>query len=133
MPTIVDFTEVLDQERMIKGTLVVKSDEDKAKAKDFCLHFQDRLHFSWTGTPAYPGVDFINVVACDVSKGNFLEIDLAEVMAIGDGVNDISLLSSAGLAVAMGNAADELKAVADYVTLDVDHHGVAAAVEKFLL
>ena len=140
VPTIVDFTEVLDQERMIKGTLVVKSDEDKAKAKDFCLHFQDRLHFSWTGTPAYPGVDFINVVACDVSKGkalkalvDFLGIDLAEVMAIGDGVNDISLLSSAGLAVAMGNAADELKAVADYVTLDVDHHGVAAAVEKFLL
>jgi len=32
----------------------------------------------------------------------------------------------------MGNAPDEVKAVADYVTLDIDHSGVAAAIEKFL-
>jgi len=54
-------------------------------------------------------------------------------MAIGDGTNDIPLLSSAGLAVAMDNASDKLKAVANYVTLDVDHNGVAAAISKFLL
>ena len=42
-------------------------------------------------------------------------------------------LSLAGLAVVMGNASDEVKAVADYITLDVDHSGVAAAIEKFLL
>jgi hypothetical protein len=75
-----------------------------------------------------------------VSKGRALEalasylgISLAEVMAIGDGINDIPLLSVAGLAIAMGNAPDEVKAVADYITLDVDHSGVAAAIEKFLL
>ena len=56
-----------------------------------------------------------------------------EIMAIGDGANDISLLSSVGLAIAMGNAPDEVKAVADYVTLDVDHSGLAAAINKFLL
>ena len=38
-----------------------------------------------------------------------------------------------GLAIAMGDAPDELKAVADYVTLDVDHSGLAAAINKFLL
>ncbi len=53
-------------------------------------------------------------------------------MAIGDGANDISLLSKAGLAIAMDNASDELKAVADHVTLDVEHNGVAAAINKFL-
>ena len=63
----------------------------------------------------------------------FLGIPLAEVVAIGDGTNDISLLSTAGLGIAMGNALDETKAVADYVTLDVAHHGLAAAVERFLL
>ena len=80
------------------------------------------------------------MIAPDVSKGtalealaSFLGIPLTEVMAIGDGGNDIPLLSSAGLAVAMGNASDELKAVADYITLDVDHNGVAAAISKFLL
>ena len=60
-------------------------------------------------------------------------IPLDEVVAVGDGTNDISLLSSAGLAIAMGNAPDEVKKVADHVTLDVDHSGLAAAINKFLL
>jgi len=139
-PIIVDFTKLWQKERIIKGTLVVSSAEEKAKAKDFYLHFKNSLNFSWTRTPAYPEVDFINVVAPDVSKGkalealaSFLGIPLTEVMAIGDGANDIPLLSSAGLAIAMDNASDELKAVADYVTLDVGHNGVAAAIGKFLL
>jgi Cof subfamily protein (haloacid dehalogenase superfamily) len=139
-PTIVDFTEIWQKERMIKGTLVVRSAEEKARANDFYLHFKDSLNFSWTITPAYPDVDFINVITHDVSKGkalealtSFLRISLSDVIAIGDGVNDIPLLTSAGMAIAMDNASDELKAVADYVTLDVDHHGVAEAIYKFLL
>jgi len=36
-----------------------------------------------------------------------------------------------GLAVAMGDAPDELKVVADFITLDVDHSGLAAAIDKF--
>ena len=51
----------------------------------------------------------------------------------GDGANDIPLLSSVGLAIVMDNALDKVKAVADYVTLDVDHSGLAAAIERFLL
>ncbi len=139
-PTLVDFTRLWQQERIIKGTLVVASAEEKSRANDFYLHFKDSLNFSWTGTPAYPGIDFINVLAPDVSKGvalkaltAFLGIPLAEVVAMGDGDNDIPLLSTAGLAIAVDNASAELKAVADYVTLDVDHSGVAAAINKYLL
>ena len=117
-----------------------KEAEEAAKAKHFCRHFEDSLHFSWARTPAYAGVDFINVLAPEVSKGKALEalalylgVAMSDVMAVGDGPNDIPLLSAAGLAVAMGNAMDELRAVADYVTLDVKHSGLAAAVEKFLL
>ena len=116
------------------------SPEEKAKADVIYHQLHSSLSFSWTKTPAYPGVDFINVLAPDVSKGKALEalalhlgISLTEVIAIGDGANDVSILSKAGLAVAMANAADELKAVADYITLDVDHNGVAAAINKFLL
>ncbi len=139
-PTIVDFTKLWPKERIIKGTLVVFSAEERAKADSFYRHFNSSLSFSRTGTPAYPGVDFINVLAYGASKGKALEalasylgIPLTEVMAIGDGANDVSLLSKAGLAIAMDNASDELKAVADYVTLDVDHNGVTAAINKFLL
>lgn len=138
--TIVDFNDIWRTERIIKSTLVVASAEDKARANQVYLHFKDRLNFSWTRTPAYPDIDFINVISPDASKGKavealaaFLGISLDEVMAIGDGVNDIPLLSAVGLAVAMENASDELKAVADYVTPGVGHNGVAAAVQRFLL
>ncbi|MDD5081910.1 MAG: Cof-type HAD-IIB family hydrolase [Dehalococcoidales bacterium] len=137
-PTIIDFAELWRKEKIIKGTMVVASVEDRHKADTFCRSFAGTLGFSWTKTPAYPDIDFINVLAPDVSKGkalealaSFLGIPLAAVMAIGNGVNDIPLLSAAGLAVAMGDAPDDVKSVADYVTLDVDHNGLAAAIDKF--
>ena len=139
-PTIIDFTNIWQQERIIKGTMTVSSPEERAKARIFCLQFESSLDFSETKSPSYPEVDFINVLTPGVSKGRALEalashrgVSMNEIMAIGDGANDISLLSSVGLAVVMGNAPDEVKAVADYVTLDVDHSGLAAAVNKFLL
>jgi hypothetical protein len=62
-----------------------------------------------------------------------LSIPLSEVLAIGDERNDVSLFELAGFSVAMGNAPDEVKAAADYITLDVEQSGVAAAIKKFLL
>lgn len=54
-----------------------------------------------------------------------------EVMAVGDGGNDISMIRYAGIGVAMGNAADDVKMNADYVTSTVDEDGIAAAVRHF--
>jgi Cof subfamily protein (haloacid dehalogenase superfamily) len=62
-----------------------------------------------------------------------LGIAPAEIMAIGDGHNDIGMLQFAGLGVAMGNAHDEVKAAADYVTLSNAEDGVAVAIEELLL
>lgn len=56
-----------------------------------------------------------------------------EIMAIGDSDNDIDMIKYAGLGVAMGNAFDSVKAVADYITLPCEDDGFAAAVEKFIL
>lgn len=139
-PTITDLGNVWQNERIIKGTLVVRSAEEKAQAEHFFRHFNDCLKFSWTTTPAYPDVDFINIISQEVSKGraleelvSFLGIKMSEVVAIGDGDNDISLLSTAGLGIAMGNSPDGLKTVADHVVPDVEHSGVAVAIEKFVL
>jgi Cof subfamily protein (haloacid dehalogenase superfamily) len=139
-PTITDFDEICERETIIKAGLVATSPEEVSRAKRFHIEFGDRLYFSWVTSPSYPGVDFINVVAPGVSKGRGLEaltthmgITPAEVIAIGDGNNDISLLSSAGLAVAMGNATSGAKEVADYVTLDVERGGVAAALKELVL
>jgi Cof subfamily protein (haloacid dehalogenase superfamily) len=139
-PKMVNFNDISPDERIIKAQIITASAEEAALAKEFCEHFDGRLNFSWAKTPAYPAVDFINVVDPEVSKGkallaltSHLGVGLAEVMAIGDGLNDIPLLATAGLAVAMENAPDEVREVADYITTDVDHNGVAAAVKKYLL
>ena len=47
--------------------------------------------------------------------------------------NDLTMIEAAGLGVAMGNAVDEVKACASYITDDCDHDGVAVAIEKFCL
>lgn len=138
-PDIIDFNRVWERERILKGGVVTTSTEEASRAADFCRQLDGHLHFSRARTPAYPGVDFINVLAPGVSKGKALEklashlnIPLCQVIAVGDGINDVSLLTTAGLAVAMGNAMDEVKAIADYVTLDVDHSGLAAAIDRFI-
>ncbi len=138
--TVVDFTRLWSQEKIVKIGLVATSAQEGDKVRKFRSHFEGKCTFSWARTPAYPGTTFINVVALGVSKGKALEmlashlgLSTSEVIAIGDGINDISLLSAAGLAVAMGNAPDEVKAIADHVTLAVEHNGLAAAINEFLL
>ena len=60
-----------------------------------------------------------------------LSIAQEETMACGDGLNDISMIEKAGTGVAMGNAMEEVLAVADYVTRTNDEEGVAYAIEHF--
>ena len=58
-------------------------------------------------------------------------IKLEETMAFGDGGNDIPMIQHAAIGVAMGNALDSVKAIADYVTDTVDNDGVAKALKHF--
>ena len=58
-------------------------------------------------------------------------LDRSEIMAFGDGENDIDMLQFAGIGVAMGNANDTVKAAADYVTDSVDENGIENALRYF--
>ena len=61
----------------------------------------------------------------------YFGIALDESMAFGDGGNDITMLQHVGIGVAMGNAEDEVKRVADHVTSSVDDDGVMNALRHF--
>jgi len=61
-----------------------------------------------------------------------LGLSSENIMAIGDGDNDIPMLKIAGLPVAMANGSEGAKACAGYITDDCDHDGVAKAIEKML-
>ena len=84
----------------------------------------------------YP--DFADITARGADKGTALKvmagrlgIGVGETMAFGDGGNDKTIIRAAGVGVAMGNAGDDVKAVADYVTTGVDDDGVRNALEHF--
>lgn len=83
---------------------------------------------------------FLEVVPPGIDKANtlgvlleLLSVTREEVIAIGDGVCDVTMLQLAGLGVAMGHAQDSVRVCADYVTASNDEDGVAQAVEKLIL
>ena len=61
-----------------------------------------------------------------------LNIQPSEIAAIGDAANDIEMLEYAGLAIAMGNASEEVKAIADIVTDTNENNGVIKAIDKLI-
>lgn len=65
--------------------------------------------------------------------GKYLDIKKEEIMGIGDQENDISLIENSGIGVAMGNAVDEVKEIADYITKSNNDDGVAYAINEFIL
>jgi hydroxymethylpyrimidine pyrophosphatase-like HAD family hydrolase len=62
-----------------------------------------------------------------------LGIPMTAVMAIGDSFNDLEMLTSVGLGVAMGNAPEAIQAVAGAVTARCEEDGVALALERYVL
>ncbi|WP_077328094.1 Cof-type HAD-IIB family hydrolase [Virgibacillus siamensis] len=62
-----------------------------------------------------------------------LDITMNNVLAIGDSLNDIKMIQQAGLGIAMGNAQEAIKKVADHVTDTNNQDGVAKAIETFVL
>ncbi|MBR1757433.1 MAG: HAD family phosphatase [Lachnospiraceae bacterium] len=85
-------------------------------------------------------VNNIEVNSQEANKGNALRllsehlgIPLSQTMAFGDDLNDIDMLSVAGIGVAMANAYAEVKAVADRLTDDCDHSGVGRAINEILM
>ncbi|MCR5653927.1 MAG: Cof-type HAD-IIB family hydrolase [Ruminococcus sp.] len=80
---------------------------------------------------------FLEVMPKGISKGIGVEkicddmgISPSEVIAFGDSFNDIPMIKTVGMGVAMGNAEEALKAEADMITDDCDHDGIAKALIK---
>lgn len=82
--------------------------------------------------------DFMDVIPKDGGKTAGIEamlqyygISKDEIMAFGDGGNDKEMLQYAKIGVAMGNATNDVKEMADFVTKDIDEGGIAFALEHF--
>lgn len=124
-------------------------EENKANIENINIHFrllEDKAQF-WkmmkeqkdiTATSSF--IHNIEIGGATTSKADAIAklcdivgIEEKNVMACGDSPNDMAMIQAAGLGVAMGNAEEEVKAIADFVTLSNLEDGVAYAVKRFVM
>ena len=84
----------------------------------------------WYVNFVLPGVDKAHGVR---QYARTVGLDPRELMAVGDGLNDLSMFELVGLPVAMGNASDEVKRHARFVTGSLEDDGLVQAIERFVL
>ena len=82
-------------------------------------------------------VDFtsseVDKAAAALNLAQMIGVDTRNMVAAGDSYNDLLLLRLCGFGIAMGDAPDELKAIADYLAPPVEEDGLAVAIEEFVL
>ena len=147
--------EYIKNEALLNNLKIIKEDEfstaidfapckcmlvsDKEKALiGLEQHWEKRLAGTLDAFRSEPY--FLEVVPCGVNKANtlgalleHLGVTREEVIAVGDGVCDVTMLQLAGMGIAMGHSQDSVKVCADYVTASNEEDGVALAVEKLIL
>ena len=104
---------------------------DAAIESDIVAHTSHCTSGRW-----HPEFTDITSSAADKGKGllamaKALNINIEETIAFGDGGNDLPIIRQAGLGIAMGNACEQLKQEAQYVTTDVDNDGIMNALRHF--
>jgi len=121
-------------ENVLKVTLLGRPDILQDFFKKACSEMGDKVYL----TNSFPII--IETLSAKASKGKALKflsekmgISRDEILAIGDGPNDKDMLEFAGTSIAMANCKEDLRKIADYITLSCEDNGVAKALEKFLL
>lgn len=127
---------VLDTMAINKVIFISKDESRRVRA----LRWQLSMQINGAGRLVQALDDMLELLPVGNSKGNglkkllaYMNIPFENVLAIGDGENDIEMIQMAGIGVAMGNAIPKLKEVANYVAASNDEDGVAEAVERFVL
>lgn len=102
---------------------IIKAQTDKISGIQYCMLADRFLEITKSGTDKGTALEML----C-----NHLKIELDKVIAFGDGENDLQFLNKAGIAVAMGNASDSVKAQADIITDTNNNQGVLKALKNLI-
>lgn len=136
VPPVIEIEDVtsLYPESCIKVVGVGEESRLRAHRPELMKMFADQLYITQS---AFDLLEFLHPAVSKESGlmtiARDLGIERAEIVAIGDGHNDIGMIQFAGLGVAMGNAHEEVKSKADYVTRSNAEEGVAAVIEDLVL
>lgn len=137
IPLVTDLMSLVNRVKVVKCQVLAANEAQKRRADLLSGEMQKYCKVAWSLDPSN-GIYFGNLVSRYVSKGGALRelvdykgVTLEETVVVGDSYNDMGIFDVAGTAVAMGHAPDDLKKLADWIAPDVDHDGVAAAIERY--
>ena len=133
IPSLWEKMKEMEGHEMDKIHALFKNQEERQEAKQRIMELGDLSISDSMGTNLEINAPGVNKGMGLIQLGKFLGIEREEIMACGDGNNDLQMLKEVGFGVAMANGADEVKEIADYITLSNEEDGVAAAIEKFVL
>ena len=138
-PLITNLLSLVDRIKIVKGQLLAADAEEKLRADVVSTEMEQYCKMSWSLDPSN-GIYFGNAVSRTVSKAkalrdmiDYLGVSFDQILAVGDSFNDLPIFEVAGTSVAMGNAPDSLKQLADWIAPTVEEDGVATVIEKFIL
>lgn len=127
-----------EADRAVHKIVVIDPEDDETMQGEVRATLEEICEGKAHITQAVP--NFVEVLPAGTSKGaglrwllDELDIPPEQVLAIGDGENDVEMLQLAGIGVAMGNAHPRVKEVADVVVGSNEQSGVAEAIERFVL
>jgi Cof subfamily protein (haloacid dehalogenase superfamily) len=133
-PTVVPgYDGLLDRVVKIVGT---SEDHDQVARCEAAVQLQFGVHTSAARSQPY----YLDITHPTANKGvvvdrmsHYYQIPLEQIATVGDQANDVLMFRRSGLSIAMGNASEEVRQQATYVTASNEDEGFAQAVEKFIL
>lgn len=131
---VVDFNSIGEDEHIIKIMFV-----DEAEVLDRAItKIPEEFYNKYNIVKSTPF--FLELINKNANKGvgldalaKHLNISNKEIIAVGDAGNDLEMIKYAGLGVAMGNATDEVKEAANYITKSNNEDGIAQIIDEYIL
>ena len=124
--------DILKNDKILKFLIIDEHENIPKRQKELLEKLDLRIVSS--------GYYLLDIMAKGVSKGYALEkladyykMDPEKIIVFGDNHNDMEMFKYAGKSIAMGNAVDDIKAIADFVTKSNDENGICYAIENFIL
>lgn len=132
--SLYDFTELADDAVILKVMMI----DEPTRLSAAIAELPDSVYQQYNILQSAPF--FLEFLHKQSHKGigvsavaELFGINAGEVICMGDAGNDKQMIEYAGLGVAMANASDDIKAIADHITLSNNDSGVAEVIEKFVL
>lgn len=143
---VIDIQEYVERENLEILKLVISAEKDLSNLKkEFAKNNNLQVNLirkidKYRDEIIGKEYEYLDIMPAGINKEqalevleNYLKIDKSEVLAIGDNLNDLEMIKDSGVGIAVANAYDEVKEVANYTTTTTAQNGgFAEAVYKFI-